>query len=512
MSISFNLIDEKWIPCITTDGEFFEVSLRDFLAEAHELREISCETPIMSAAILPVALAILHRNFGPSGTREWGDLWQAGEFDMQTLNSYFDKWYERFDLFHPERPFYQVAVEGAKPSSVIHLIHSMGNTGTLFIHANEAQGIQLSAAEATLYLLASRLFHTAGTGPSVAGRKLYYKDGIFARGVIFWARGTNLFQTLMLNLVRYNDQYPMPRTARDMPAWEMNEPFKRREVPHGYLDYLTWSNNRILLIPNTVGGQVFVRDATVVPTLEIISDAQTPRPHKRYDAVEEKGKITYKPLRFTPEKAIWRDYHSLLPSDDKTNLPAVIRWCANLANYGHLPEEQYLQLMATGMSTKPGKSNTDYYRRETMPLPLHVLNDSEKMNDITNAIDLAKEIAKILSSALHLLVDRVMNKSLGNEPPSKDKNSRDLRQKLMSQWNAMQLYWAKLESDFWIFVNDINDDSDKAMKTWSATLESAARDSLQHAVRLVGDDSWALKGSIAAERYLRGQMNKLFSD
>ena len=68
MSHSFNLIDQPWIACITDEGKFAEVSLRGLLARAHELREISCETPIISASILP--LAILHRVFGPEDDDE----------------------------------------------------------------------------------------------------------------------------------------------------------------------------------------------------------------------------------------------------------------------------------------------------------------------------------------------------------------------------------------------------------------------------------------------------------
>ena len=76
MTASFNLIDEVWIPCITVEGNFNEVSLRDLFARAPELREIACETAIQSAAILPLALAILHRNFGPATMAEWGRLWK----------------------------------------------------------------------------------------------------------------------------------------------------------------------------------------------------------------------------------------------------------------------------------------------------------------------------------------------------------------------------------------------------------------------------------------------------
>ena len=117
-----------------------------------------------STAILPVALAVLHRVFGPANIATWHALRQAGAFDMGRLDEYFERWHERFDLFHAERPFLQSAEPRVEPKSLIHLIHPMGNTGTLFSHVNDEAGIALSPAEAARYLLAARCFRTAGLG------------------------------------------------------------------------------------------------------------------------------------------------------------------------------------------------------------------------------------------------------------------------------------------------------------------------------------------------------------
>ena len=517
MNFTFNLISEKWIPCITSEGQFIDVSLRDLFAEAHEIREISCETPIQSAAILPLALAILHRNFGPASAREWGKLWGAGKFDMGRLDEYFEIWRDRFDLFHSEHPFYQSTVDGAIPSSLIHIVHTSANSPALFNHENELAGVKMPPAEAARQLLASRLFHTGGAGPSAGkGRgRYYFTDSPFARGAIFWARGKNLFETLLFNLIRYADEHPILNTAQDMPAWEMEDPFERREIPHGYLDYLTWSNNRIKLIPEMEGGDVYVREATVVPALELSKDFTSLQ--KRHNKVVKGKKTTYPPLRFTAEKALWRDYHTLLPRDDGDKLPAVIRWCNTLVNHEQLEDSHVIQLMATGMSTDPGKAKIYFYRREIMPLPLHVLRDTEKMNAVTNAINLAEDIARVLSSALHLLADRVMNKTLGNDFPSKEKKRRDERQKLMSQWNAVEakrysprLYWIRLGQEFENFIGGLRDDSEQAMKTWSETLVKTAEESLKDAVRLAGSSPWVMKGKVEAGNHLYGQIKKLF--
>ena len=67
MTYSFNLIDEPWIPCLRPDGTTIALGLRETLLQAHELREIRGDTPLETAALHRLLLAILHRVFGPSG-------------------------------------------------------------------------------------------------------------------------------------------------------------------------------------------------------------------------------------------------------------------------------------------------------------------------------------------------------------------------------------------------------------------------------------------------------------
>src|SRR3712207_4637964 len=105
---SFNLISEPWIPCRNVDGQMEERSLRDALTRAHELRELWDPSPLVTVTLHRLLLAVLHRCFGPANKEAWRALWQAGRFDTGGLDSYFREYRDRFGLFHPERPFYQV--------------------------------------------------------------------------------------------------------------------------------------------------------------------------------------------------------------------------------------------------------------------------------------------------------------------------------------------------------------------------------------------------------------------
>jgi len=92
----FNLVDQPWIPCLLRDGgKPQERSLRDTLTGAHEIRELSDASPLVTVSLHRLLLAILHRNFGPASFSEWKELWQHGQWDSDKLNQYFDEWKHR---------------------------------------------------------------------------------------------------------------------------------------------------------------------------------------------------------------------------------------------------------------------------------------------------------------------------------------------------------------------------------------------------------------------------------
>src|SRR5690554_2687234 len=107
MAPSFDLVSEKWIPCVRLDGSTDELGLFNTIAQAHELREVVDASPLVTASLHRLLLAILHHNFGPRKYDDWRELWEAKQFDAQVLAAYFDEWRHRFDLFDEERPFYQ---------------------------------------------------------------------------------------------------------------------------------------------------------------------------------------------------------------------------------------------------------------------------------------------------------------------------------------------------------------------------------------------------------------------
>lgn len=162
MTYSFNLIDKPWIPCLTLAGGREEFGIRDVLVQAHELREIRGDTPLETASLYRLLLAILHRILGPESASSWQRLWQKREqgFDVSDIDRYLQCWYHRFDLFDSEHPFFQVADESqlGECDTVNKMIPQLTPDATLFGHTlnDKERGAILTAAEAARALITNQ--------------------------------------------------------------------------------------------------------------------------------------------------------------------------------------------------------------------------------------------------------------------------------------------------------------------------------------------------------------------
>ena len=99
-----------------------EVSLPDALLHAHEYRDLAGELPTQDAAMLRLLLAVLFTVFSrvdakgeprplmqsDDALERWSALWQLGHFPAAPVRDYLEQWKDRFWLFHPTHPFWQV--------------------------------------------------------------------------------------------------------------------------------------------------------------------------------------------------------------------------------------------------------------------------------------------------------------------------------------------------------------------------------------------------------------------
>jgi CRISPR system Cascade subunit CasA len=158
--MAYNLLEQPWIPVRLAHGRYQDVGLRDVFALAPHIRAIGDPSPLVTAALYRLLLAVAHRAMtGPASVEEWAALWAVGAFPMEAIDAYVARVRDRFDLFHSERPFYQTSALAPytrapfTPAPVSRLIHDVasGNNQTLFDHTTDRHAPTLSPAQAARY-------------------------------------------------------------------------------------------------------------------------------------------------------------------------------------------------------------------------------------------------------------------------------------------------------------------------------------------------------------------------
>lgn len=510
MTYSFNLVDEPWIPCVHPDGRVEELGLRQTLLRAHELRGVQGDSPLETAALYRLLLAVLHSALrGPKTWEAWGELWEAGRWPPQVVNGYLDQWRERFDLFHSQRPFYQASDDRVKPKSIASLVLDMvsGNNAVLFDHHTEETGVTLAPAKAARTVVVAQTFGLAGLS-GIPGQA--FTDAPWARGIIFLVESDDLFRVLMLNLMKYPDEkLNNMRSKDDLPAWEQDDPSRpNRQIPHGYLDYLTWQNRRVLLVPEGDGKSPTVSAMSVAPGLRL--DASVFDPFKLYHKGQGKGgEDIWLITRFSEDRALWRDSDSLFGlKGERGKPPQTFYALANLVAEGLILQQQKFRFMALGMANDQAK--VEFFQENHFPLPLEYLKDENLVIGLSISIQKAEQTHFAVKIAAQWLAALVLSPNAdGKKWQEIDRITREQAGSLMLHWNVDRFYWQRLEIPFLRLLEDLPHDP-AAVDAWNETLRQAAWQALEQAAEAAGDDPAALKAAVRARGVLGYSLQEVF--
>ncbi len=508
MTYSFNLVDRPWIPCFSSEKDVTELGVRDTLRHAHELRGIHGDSPLETAAIYRLLLAILHSAIrGPRNRSAWAELWKKGSWEPGLIDDYLNQWHSRFDIFDKRFPFYQTPDERVKPKSIISAVVDMasGNNAALFDHHTEAIGVTLSPAKSARTVIVAQTFSLAG----LSGLDQKFTDAPWGRGIIFFVEGDTLFQTLALNLMAYPDieRNNMSTGTNDRPAWEKDNPhLPARQIPEGYLDYLTWQNRRILLIPEGAEEAPFVRSVTVAPGLRL--DAGVYDPMKLYRDGREEGRIS---TRFSEDRALWRDSGSLFGLKKIGNHPPnTFKWLNDLAEKECVPKNQIYRFMALGMANDQAK--VEFFQEEHLPLPLDYLENEMLVEKLGSSLQLAEDTRfalRIASQWMAVLILAI--KFDGKKWQDVDRITKTQAENLTTHWNVERNYWQQLEIPFQHFLEDLPKNPGAA-QIWREVLQRSAWNALEQAANFAGDDAVALKAAVRARGKLAYLLKELFPE
>ncbi|MDO5671278.1 MAG: type I-E CRISPR-associated protein Cse1/CasA [Actinomycetaceae bacterium] len=428
MTHSFDLIEKPWVPALMPRGPDL-LSLRQVFEQAKEITDFYGLNGTTTVSLIRVLEAILFDAHRVSGDMEWWKkTWDSGNFD-DTVLGYLDEYSERFDLFHPDYPFYQVAgLEpvsdgGFKPIGILMPGVSAGNNTPLFSSLIDNDLPDLAPAEAALRLIEIQGWDTAGikTGalgdPEVkSGKTSGNLTGYLGQLGAVVPLGRNLFETLMLN-------YPLDSKdiEGDLPLWRrsVSEKWEKRQ-PRGILEALTWSSRRVRMIPNEAKSGFTSAVVSSGDRTEFVPDFE-PQTVWRIDKKAPNGRRS---LRHQSGQAPWRGIPALTTigaSEGGKDTSIGLSTINKLRHEKFLDEDYPLDVLLVGVSYGTMSAIIEDVITERLPLPLRglVQNDSEVHEEMTKVAEASESLVKALNS-----LDANLRRAQKAEPIPWDKGQR----------------------------------------------------------------------------------------
>lgn len=524
--MTFNLTQEPWIPILMLDGETRTVSLRECFTEATSIRRIGGELPTQSFALLRLLLAILHDSVGFHTKEDIRKLHRDG-IETPRILDYLTQHKHRFDLFHADRPFFQVAglhTASGKVFALQKLIGDVPDNKPFLTNRGDKALRSIPPAEAAVWLVHCQAFDPSGTKSGAVGDSLAKEGKGYGNGT-GWAgqiggvvlHGPNLARTLVLNIVA------TPEDDEDRPVWAQSQPHtaERRDDarPRGPVELLTWQSRRIRLIGDraAVTGVVLAQGDRMTPQNRQNIEAMTAW-HYSQKQTKKHGQDVYMPLKHDPNRAGWREVPQFimerrgLESEKLATLPA--KTASQLKAFS----TDYLRvgLEIVGMEYGPKESTVADVLHDTLDLRMSLLGQ-EAAPVVQMMFDAVARTDEAVGALGRLGRNLAKAAGASEDEPRKQLSSVDGAENL-----ARAAGWASIDQPArqWISTLGADTDSIQAHREWQQTtrkiLHEQARLLLRNATpsaiqgraiksRNSKSNSWFLSAAIA-EEYFYGEL------
>ena len=381
MSATFNMLDCGWIPVVCEDGTQKLLGIRETLAHAHLLQEISDPSPLDEYSLYRFLGLFLMDALRPEEEGDIEDLLQEGKFDMERIEAYISQCQSEgvsFDLFDEERPFlqseYDCSLDGKeKPVSVLDCTMPSGNNHMHFIHAlSEKQSAEQTAKK----LLTSYWFCTAGAQgyPSgVYGAPPYF--GVIQEATLF---GTLANLLIPIDSIGISFDDPPVLWRRTMPVRQ------KKEVGQiSWLEGMLFPTRRIHLNADENG---YVISVYLSQGENYVNKEAWRDPYVTYRSNE----TSVFPLRPHADNPIWRNVCDILdiPGNHASRVLNI---------YRSLHGNQDIHMCLYGVET----SQASYLsvQRHDLRLPLS-LADDDRIGLLQACVMVAAQLSRVLRRAL----------------------------------------------------------------------------------------------------------------
>ena len=381
----FNLLYEKWIWVRKPDNKMEKWSLLEVFEKAHDVKELSGELPTQNVVILRLLLAIMHSIFPKWDTKgnqneirndddallRWKELWDMQRFPYEIVAKYLLQYEDRFWLFHPEFPFYQIAKMGKSTEytsgKLIGELSESSNKIRLFASRSGENKTSIDFDEAARWLLYINSFDDTSAKPTKSGLSSPGAGWLGQLGLVY-AEGENLFETLLLNFVLFDESNDIFEDSMPVSKvyWEQEqisgEERKNIPLPRSQKELMTIQSRRLQLKRNEnqvvgynlLGGDIFSKESAFIEQMTLWR--------------EDKKTKVFLPKRHRSDKQVWRDFASLIASTDGRRCPGVVHWIESLKDED-VYDSKMIKLRITGIQY----GDKDFFADD-------IIDDSLQMN------------------------------------------------------------------------------------------------------------------------------------
>lgn len=451
----FNLTTDPWIKVIVSDtNQELKVSLIDLFKNAHQYRQLAGEMRVQDLAIMRLLLAILttvYSRFDIAGQlydwliegtdqfgsdakfdedydeeeieedtlTTWHELYQKGQFSDLVIE-YLKYYSNRFDFFG-KHPFYQAtkeeydslvpankAVAKGKGTVAIKQINrrvsESNNSPALFSPKAGEYKNEMPIDELVRWVITYQNYTGVTDKTKItASEKFSVSPGWLYKLNPVLISGKSIFETLMLNLVLYNQGEQ--KIALERPVWEFasaKEYISERQtgdLPDNLAElYTSWA--RVLHFEWSEVGQATIFSAGL-PKIESTNAFIEPMTVWRQDDKTGKYRPAVRSLK-TLSKSMWRNFSNYVnvQTANDTQEPGVIKWLRLLKENQLITRNRLLTLVSIDLiddgNATSQSPTTELY--DDMSIDIGVLFDTNNVYywpaRIEQVIDLTQKIGQ----------------------------------------------------------------------------------------------------------------------
>ena len=243
--MSYNLLDEKWIPVIWRCGKPEKVGIRDALTKAWEIREIHGPSPLDTVALYRFFLAFLQWCKPEPTEEETAAVRRSYGFPPEWFSDQAPKARgesaDRFELVGEDNSFYQLDTSAPPKTGATALIHELPS-GTNVAHFRHVRDMRDGLCPGCCAVGLTRLpaFTTSKGSGNYPG--INQVPPMYVMPV-----GKTLLETLLRN-------WPMRTAADDHPNWDSGKAAPKANAEVGPLEGFTWLPRQVQLGPQDPAG------------------------------------------------------------------------------------------------------------------------------------------------------------------------------------------------------------------------------------------------------------------